>query len=884
MKQLRFFIFSVIYIFFVYGWVYIYSDDFLMRIWGIDLLSIAGAGICCVILVRTYLSFPSKERYFWLLLLMGTVCFIMGQSIWLYYQTTFNQAAPYPSWADLFWLLQYVFFLAALIHRRFTIRERSGIHSFFNIVIFMAIATTFSLHFLFNPILKSEDLPIIASITSIAYPILDLGFLFATVSLYYKSQYCIQKKVISFILMGFGLQIVADSLHTYFLILGTYEQARFIDPLWIAPFLLLGSAGISAQHDSTQPISTPKVDLLGKKEIDLLPYISVFILLFVMLFVEDSSVSVLKIGLFVVTLLIMIRQIYMITANRNLLSELKNKNVELQISEERYRQVVEISPNAISVEIDGEIVYLNKAGLEMLGATSLSEMMGKSVLEIIPKEYYEIMKLRHSQVATEKKATKPFEFPILRPDGKTMYVESSLTEIHYNGKEAFLFVAQDITHRKKIEERIKFLAYTDELTGLPNRAKFHEHLNKQIKTAERKNSQVAVMFLDLDRFKLINDTMGHGFGDLFLKKVAERLANIVELQGKVYRLGGDEFCLIINYTQLDYVSRLAQLIIDELSIPFTLKKGEYFTSPSIGISVYPDDCNHPDELIRLADMAMYNAKKYGGNIYRYYSSSLDDVNYNKLKLDKELRKAMENQELVIYYQPKVNLRTGQVVGVEALLRWLHPERGLVPPLEFIPIAEETGLIIPIGYWVLQKACVQMRKWQDEGMNELSIAVNISPRQFRDKHLIQNVSDILKETGLLAQYLEIEVTETVMQNIQETSMLLQELKALGVQISIDDFGTGYSSLSYLKHLPIDYLKIDKSFVNDISTSSKDEAIIQTIVDMGHHMKINVVAEGIENEQQLQCLVKLQCNVGQGYYFSKPLPAEQVVHLFRQILID
>ncbi|MCL6604428.1 MAG: DUF4084 domain-containing protein [Paenibacillus sp.] len=881
MKQRRFFIISVIYMFIVYGWVFVFQDDFFMRILGINLFSILGAGVSCGILFRTCLRLSGQKRNFWLLLLLGTVSFIIAQSIWLYYQTAYNQVAPYPSEADLFWLIQYTLFLVALIYKRFTTREISGIHSLFNIIIFMAIATTFSLHFLFNPIFQSKDYSVLVLITNVAYPTLDLGFLFATVSLYYKSHFSLHKRVIFLILTGFVIQIIADSLHTYFLIVGTYVQASFIDPLWIAPLLLIGLAGSYAGDYSTEPCTAPEVNPMGKKEIDLLPYVSVFILLFVMLFVRDQSVNALKIGLFVVTLLIMMRQVFIIRANRNLLIELKCKNEELVKSEERYRQVVEISPNAISVEMNGEIVYLNQAGLEMLGATSLKEIVGKSVLEIVPQEYYDTMKLRHRQVTTGNKAAKPYEFQIMRLDGKRMYVESSLTEIHYNGAQAFLLVAQDITQRKKNEERIKFLAYYDELTGLPNRAKFHERLHKQIKFAESNNSLLAVLFLDLDRFKLINDTMGHGFGDLFLKEVAKRLDGITELKGMVYRLGGDEFCLIVNQTTQEKVSALAQLIIDELSLPIILKKGEYFTSPSIGVSLYPNDGFHPDELIRLADIAMYKAKKYGGNNCQYYSSTLDDENYNKLKLDKELRKAIENNEFVIYYQPKVNLRTGQIIGLEALLRWEHPKRGLVPPMEFIPIAEETGLIVPIGRWVLEEACLQLKKWQGDKLSELTIAVNISPRQFRDKNLVQNISEILNETGLDAQCLEIEVTETVMQNIQETSLLLQELKSLGVQISIDDFGTGYSSLSYLKHLPIDYLKIDKSFVNDITTCSKDEAIVQTIVDMGHHLKINIVAEGIENEQQLRSLVKLRCNVGQGYYFSKPLPPSQVEQLFNQI---
>lgn len=879
----RFIMFSMFYILLVYAWLYIFQEDFYIRMLGVNISSIIGAGICCYILIKVCLGVTGKERCFWSLLAVGTFCFLIAQSIWFYHQATSRMEAPFPNWADLFWLLQYSLFLGALIYKRMIMREISKVHSFFSIMIFMVIALTLSLHFLFHPIMDTQDYSLTAFITAIAYPTLDLGFLFATVSLYYKTHTSVNRRVIFLILTGFVVQIVADSLHIYFLTMDTYKQISYIDPLWLGTLLLIALAGLYVQQHPIASSKDGKGNYLVEKIVDSLPYVGVLVLLFILLFVQDQSVNILKVGLFVVMLFMMMRQVYIIVAHRNVLRELKHKNEELGKSEERYRQLVEVSPNATTVEINGNIVYMNKAGLEMLGAASSEEVVGKSVLELVPKSYHHVIKLRHQEASLEKYVSEPYEFPIYRLDGTFIYIESSLTQINYNGEEAFLIVAQDISERKKIEERIKYLAYYDELTGLPNRANFLEQLNECIKNAKQNSSLTAVMFIDLDRFKLINDSMGHVFGDLFLRNVAERLAAIMELSGKIYRLGGDEFCLILNYSYEDEANKVAERIIDELSQPFIIDKNEYFTSPSIGISLYPGDGQHPQDLVRLADIAMYNAKRQGGNNYQYYSGSLDDENSKKLKMEKELRKAIKKGQFVLYYQPKINLTNGDIIGLEALVRWQHPERGLVPPLEFIPIAEETGLIVPIGRWVLQEACAQMKLWHDEGLSDLNIAVNIAPRQFKDKHLIQSVTQILQETGLDARYLEIEVTETVMQNIQETSALLHELKKLGVKISIDDFGTGYSSLSYLKHLPIDYLKIDKSFVNDITTHPKDKAIIQTIVDMGHHLKITVVAEGIENEQQLDSLIQLKCNVGQGYLFSKPLPANQVELLFTQSFV-
>jgi diguanylate cyclase (GGDEF)-like protein len=408
----------------------------------------------------------------------------------------------------------------------------------------------------------------------------------------------------------------------------------------------------------------------------------------------------------------------------------------------------------------------------------------------------------------------------------------------------------------------------------------HKRLDERMKDAADRGETAALLFIDLDRFKFINDSMGHSFGDLFLKRVSQRLQSLLAESGELYRHGGAELCIVLARCEEIEAGMAAQRLVEGLSVPIVIDGSEYFTSPSIGISLFPQNGQDQDTLIKLADIAMYHVKKSGGNGYQFYDAALNEENSHKMKVEHELRRAIRLNQFIVHYQPKVNLHTGQIIGVEALMRWQHPESGLVPPLEFIPVAEETGLIVPIGRWVLEKACRQMKAWHDAGFASLSIAVNISPRQLKDKDLIRVVAQVLLETGLDPHYLEIEITESVMENMKESSYMLTELKKLGVRISMDDFGTGYSSLSYLKHLPIDYIKVDKSFVDDITTNPKDEAIIKTIVDMGHHLQLGVVAEGIENEQQLMSLREHRCNVGQGYFFSKPLPPVQVERLFNQ----
>jgi diguanylate cyclase (GGDEF)-like protein len=448
-------------------------------------------------------------------------------------------------------------------------------------------------------------------------------------------------------------------------------------------------------------------------------------------------------------------------------------------------------------------------------------------------------------------------------------------------KEANEKLRLDIEERKQVERSIRHMAHHDSLTGLPNRALFRDRLIHAMAQADRYQQKLGVMFLDLDRFKAINDTLGHNVGDQLLRIAGERLRTCVRDCDTVSRLGGDEFTVIVeDIADARTASIVAQKIIDTFMQPFNLHGHEVFVTTSIGITIYPDDDEHADNLLRNADAAMYRAKECGRNNFQFYVADMNVRARERLMLENSLRRALVRDEFMVYYQPRVDLQSGRVIGAEALLRWRHPELGMVPPSEFIPILEETGMIIPVGEWVLREACRQNRSWQAKGLPPIRVAVNLSARQFVQKDLASTVEDALEEAGLSPAYLELEITEELLlEHNHANTVTLNRLRDLGVHISIDDFGTGYSSLSYLKRLPINTLKIDRSFVRDITRDSDGAAIASAIIAMACSLRLNVLAEGVETDEQLSFLRAQGCNEIQGYSFSHPLPPEEFEKLLR-----
>jgi len=451
---------------------------------------------------------------------------------------------------------------------------------------------------------------------------------------------------------------------------------------------------------------------------------------------------------------------------------------------------------------------------------------------------------------------------------------------------------------RKSDEQIRYVAYHDTLTGLPNRAMFQEYLNHVIAHARRNRKQFALLFLDVDDFKRINDTLGHETGDCLLQEVTERLANCLRDTDYVARmggfdapdeflarLGGDEFIMLLpDISDQHAPGALAYRLIEALSQPFLITNHEFYVGASIGITLYPTDGEQANELVKNADIAMYHAKELGKNNYQYYRETMNTMAHERLALENKLRKALENDELCLHYQPQVDAASGRIAGVEALLRWFDPEQGLIPPDFFIPVAENSGLILPIGEWVIKEACRQNKAWQKAGLEKIVVSVNISGIQFARQNVPDVIEAALKESRLAAAYLETEITESVIMDQPERAIeQLSTIKELGIGIALDDFGTGYSSFSYLHRFPIDTLKIDRSFISDICKETEHAEIVAAIIAMSHILKLRVIAEGIETEEQLRLLIDKDCDVIQGYLFSRPLPAEEMTQLLAKPIL-
>jgi len=552
----------------------------------------------------------------------------------------------------------------------------------------------------------------------------------------------------------------------------------------------------------------------------------------------------------------------------------------VRANEERVRAITEnVVDVIITINTSGIIEFANGA-VERVFGYKPAELLNANVNILMPEPWHS----RHDGYIKKYLADGDSkligfgqsEFHAVHKDGSTFPIDLSISETVVDGKRIFIGTIRDISERIETQKRLHYLAHHDVLTTLPNRLSFQEHIRHALTHARRRDSQVAVMFMDVDRFKLINDTLGHHVGDFLLQEIALRLKECIREGDVVARLSGDEFTVLLeDITTRDEITPIAKKLITSFTKPFIYNEQELFSTASIGISIYPDDGADPALMMRHADIAMYSAKADGGNRYHFYTTAMNARADERLQLETSLRHALEREEFVLYYQPQIDTATGMITAVEALLRWQHPQLGLVQPLEFINILEETGLIVPVGEWVIKTACRQHITWLREGVGPLRIAVNLSARQFNEIELVQQIDTVLRDTGMQAHYLELEITEnTLIQQTGRTMQTITELHALGVQLAIDDFGTGYSSLSYLRKIPIHTLKIDRSFVRDIINDPDDAAIVQLILDMAHSLKLNVVAEGVENNAQQVFLTERQCHSLQGYHFSQPLPETQL----------
>jgi diguanylate cyclase (GGDEF)-like protein/PAS domain S-box-containing protein len=544
--------------------------------------------------------------------------------------------------------------------------------------------------------------------------------------------------------------------------------------------------------------------------------------------------------------------------------------LRVMVSDQRYKSLFEHNYDGVMFySIDGKENVLNPAAKDLTGAErlpldSLRALCSTQDAEQVTKFFEEAVRGNSNNyevcMTTNKKQVH------LNLTNVPVFVDDAVAGV--------FIIARDVSNQKQAEAKINYLAFHDALTGLPNRRYVEEKLDVMIEEARQGGYSVYVMFLDLDRFKLVNDSLGHDYGDLLLKEAAMRLSNCIGQRGVVSRLGGDEFMVILADVPEETVAQVADSLNRTIEQSFLINGHELYITTSIGISRYPLDGDDRHGLMKTADTAMYSAKERGKNSYHMYAPDLQQITSDKMFIQNELNRALALGELDLYYQPQISVSNGDIVGMEALLRWNHPERGLVSPDQFIAVAEETGLIVPIGEWVLQTACKQNMEWQSQGLPPIRMAVNFSARQFLKKDFTQLVADILEQTGLAPHYLELEITESTMIDVHRASSTLAELKQLGVHIAIDDFGTGYSSLSYLKEFPLNRLKIDRSFVRDMKQSPSNRAIVSTIIAMAHNLELRVIAEGVETDDELAFLQEHLCEEVQGYLFSKPLPQDEI----------
>ncbi len=564
--------------------------------------------------------------------------------------------------------------------------------------------------------------------------------------------------------------------------------------------------------------------------------------------------------------------------NNQLQNEIAERSAieqHLRTEEARFRDLSEMSSDWFW-EMDADLRFTEMSGGLIHTKLNPSRTLGKyrwelPIVGVTPEQWAE-----HKRALQDHAPFRNFVYQMETKPGELHWFSISGKPIFEDGVfQGYRGTGSDITERRQAEQKIEFLAYHDPLTGLPNRVLLQDRLQQALALAERNGTSLALVFLDLDNFKKINDSLGHAAGDVLLQEVALRLKRCVRDTDTISRQGGDEFVLILR----DLHSTEGSLpvltkIMETLQEPVRCEGNELSTSASIGVALYPQDGDDFETLRKKADMAMYRAKEAGRNTYRFFDEAMDDEAVEHLLMRSGLRRALERNEFVLHYQPQIDLASGQVIGAEALLRWQHPEYGLVPPGRFIPVAEESGLIVAIGEWVLHEACRQAAAWQHAGLRPLVLAVNLSAVQFRGGSVEETVLQALAASGLRPEYLELELTETILiQNVEQVMASVRRLKQLGVKLSIDDFGTGYSSLSYLKRFDIDKLKIDQSFIRDLASDPDDAAIVRAIIQMAHSLDVRAIAEGVETSDMLLQLRAFGCDEAQGYHFARPMPAAE-----------
>ncbi|MGG3671461.1 EAL domain-containing protein [Bacillus nitratireducens] len=839
------------------------------------------------------------SRLFWITLTIGSFSYFIGDIVVAYQRLILHDYYTFVDPSDFFYLLfliSFAFaFLYEIIYGRNLLEQLSTIC---DICIIVTAQFTLSYYLLIERTIHIFTTSYIDMFVQLTYPMADLLFLLIGINLLFRPLFLLPKQVGALLGSALILYATADAIYSYIKYFQPEHSMFTVAPFYQVTLVLVAIACIlhtKEPEKHEQVLLTPR---LGESIRLSLPYISV-VMLIVFILVENVFAPILVIGLMVTFAFVLIRHMLVRRQNKILLlaqmqfnSELE-KQIELRTedlveqknelyhNQQMFKSLYEHHPDPIfTLDLYGNFLNVNNAGTTLLGYQT-NELLNQPYYSLMYEEDLEEIINAFHRVKKGKSIS--LEIRAYHKNRDIYYLHVTAVPIflkeHISG--VYLMI-KDITESKQQQEQINFLAYHDTLTELANRRSFHQHLEKAIARAKVSKRPFAVMFIDLDRFKVINDTLGHRIGDLLLIAVAKRLERISTQNMKLARLAGDEFTILIeNYEKRTDVKRIADMIVVAMNEPFEIENQHLHISPSIGIAIYPEAGEDPLSILQHADMAMYEAKNKGKNRSSLYTKELYKKMERKARIEKDLPLALVNNEFYLVYQPQIDTTTNKIIGAEALIRWKHPLLGDISPCEFIPIVEETPQVVPLGHWVLRESFRQLKIWQSFGYTNLKMSVNLSAREFQQNQLIENISRILKDVEIDPKDVTLELTERIaMIDEKETLSRLKQLKEYGIQTSIDDFGTGYSSLAYLSIFPIDTLKVPKEFTQLADHRPEERAIVSTILSLANTLNLSVVAEGIETEKQLKFLKKNNCKYMQGYYFSKPLTSKDFIRFLQK----
>ncbi|MET7425207.1 EAL domain-containing protein [Dactylosporangium sp. NPDC005555] len=835
---------------------------------------------------------PPRVRWSWALTGFGALSWGVGQFFCIWYETFLGVDVPFPSFADAgyFWMMPFTAtgLLLLPMSRQSVAQQARSILDGLMIAASLLLITWI---LILGPLARQGADSFLALLVTLWYPGGDVVVLTVVLFMLARLRAGGQRPM-SLPLVGTGLAAftVSDSGYAYLTLVDTYGSGAVLDLGWFVGFALILVA--SRKPDAEHEVETPAA--LTRPLGVMLPYLAVVGSLITSTFevvrhgAHDPVVSWSRSA---IILLIVGRQLLTLLENRNLTRDLEDRvearTAELRASEQRFQALVQHSSDVVTVvALDGSVTYQSESIARVFGYPR-EHVTGRRILDFLGDEAGDRLEEAFGAVSETPYASRVVEIPMRHSDGEFRLAEVTVTNLLTDlNVQGLVLNSRDISERKELEDQLVHEAFHDGLTKLANRALFKDRVELALR--RRGDADIAVLFLDLDGFKEVNDSLGHAAGDQLLVQVADRLCAAVRPGDTVARFGGDEFAVLIDLAgeaegAAGDADDLATRIIDALDRQFDIDNTEIHVQGSIGIALTGPDAADADQLMRNADLAMYRAKSTGEGTFARYDPAMHTGLVDRLQLAADLRRALEGStgELVLYYQPTIELRSGTITGFEALVRWQHPVRGMISPADFIPLAESTGLIRPLGQWVLAEASRQCVEWgRHDPERTLTMAVNVSGRQFDQTDLPAIVTAVLADTGLPPERLCLEMTESVlMTDTEENLAVLLSLKAIGVKLAIDDFGTGYSSLAYLRRFPVDTLKIDRSFVERIGGATPDAALARTIVQLGQSLGMATVAEGIEQYAQFLALRRMGCDLGQGYYFARPLPADEAGALLR-----